>query len=67
MCRKFFGIEAEYIGYVNHDEAARRSVRSRRPVVAANPRSDASIYIQRVARKLVSGLGPPGPRTGDAP
>jgi flagellar biosynthesis protein FlhG len=67
VCRKFFGIEAEYIGYVNHDEAARRSVRSRRPVVAANPRSDASIYIQRVARKLVSGLGPPGPRTGDAP
>jgi flagellar biosynthesis protein FlhG len=58
VCRKFFGIEAEYLGYVNHDEAARRSVRNRRPVVEAEPRSDAAIYIQRVARKLVE-LGRP--------
>ena len=56
VCRKIFGIEAEYLGYVNHDEAARRSVRSRRPVVDSNPRSDAAIYIERVARKLVGGL-----------
>src|SRR5512145_1851571 len=61
VCRKFFGIELEYLGYVNHDEAARRSVRSRRPVVDANPRSDAAIYIERVARKLVAGLGRAGP------
>jgi flagellar biosynthesis protein FlhG len=60
VCRKFFGIDAEYLGYVNHDEAARRSVRSRRPVVEAHPRSDAAIYIERVARKLVAGLGRPG-------
>jgi flagellar biosynthesis protein FlhG len=52
VCRKFFGIELDYLGYVNHDEAARRSVRDRRPVVEAYPRSDAAIYIQRVARKL---------------
>ncbi len=54
VCRKFFGIEAEYIGYVNHDDAARRSVRMRRPLVNANPRSDAAIYITRVARKLMA-------------
>jgi flagellar biosynthesis protein FlhG len=64
VCRKFFGIELEYLGYVNHDEAARRSVRSRRPVVDANPRSDAAIYLERVARKLVSGLGRVDPATG---
>ena len=67
VCRKFFGIEAEYLGYVNHDEAARRSVRSRRPVVDTHPRSDAAIYIERVARKLVSGLGRADPPEGDAP
>jgi flagellar biosynthesis protein FlhG len=66
VCRKFFGIEAEYLGYVNHDEAARRSVRSRRPVVDAAPRSDAAIYIERVARKLVAGLGRSGAAEGDA-
>ena len=56
VCRKFFGIEAEYLGYVNHDDAARRSVLGRRPVVEVYPRSDAAIYLERVARKLEEGL-----------
>ena len=54
VCRKFFGIEAEYVGYVNYDELVRRSVRMRRPVVDANPESDAAIYITRVARTLMA-------------
>ena len=52
VCRKYFGIEAEYLGYVNHDEAARRSVSARRPVVQSEAGSDAAIYLQRIARKL---------------
>jgi flagellar biosynthesis protein FlhG len=59
VCRKYFGVDAEYIGYVNHDEAARRSVLSRQPLVEAHPRSDAARYIVRVARKLA---GEPAPR-----
>jgi len=54
VCRKYFGVDAEYLGYVNDDEAARRSVAARRPVVDFQAGSDASIYIQRIARKLVS-------------
>ncbi len=54
VCRKYFGIEAEYLGYVNYDEAARRSVSARRPVVEAEAGSDAAIYLQRIARKLVA-------------
>jgi flagellar biosynthesis protein FlhG len=53
VCRKFFGIEAEYLGYVNHDESARHSVRARRPLIDVYPRSDAAIYISRIARKLL--------------
>jgi flagellar biosynthesis protein FlhG len=53
VCRKYFGIETEYLGYVNHDRAARRSVRSRRPLVEVYPRSDAAIYVSRIARKLL--------------
>lgn len=53
VCRKYFGIEAEYLGYVNYDEAARRSVSERRPVVDCEAGSDAAIYLQRIARKLV--------------
>ncbi len=52
VCRKYFGIDADYIGYVNHDEAARKSVVARRPVVDLHGRADAAIYLQRIARKL---------------
>jgi MinD-like ATPase involved in chromosome partitioning or flagellar assembly len=40
---------------VNNDEAARRSIAARRPVVALESGSDAAIYLQRIARKLASG------------
>jgi MinD-like ATPase involved in chromosome partitioning or flagellar assembly len=39
---------------VNHDESARRSVRARRPLIDVYPRSDAAIYISRIARKLLA-------------
>jgi len=54
VCRRYFGIEAEYLGYVNHDEAARQSVVARKPVVDFQASSDAAIYLQRIARKLAS-------------
>lgn len=54
VCRKYFGIDADYIGYVNHDEAARLSVAARRPVVESHPDSDASTYLNRIADKLTS-------------
>lgn len=54
VCRKYFGLEADYLGYVNHDEAALRAVRSRQPLVLASPRSDAAIYLERMARKLAA-------------
>ena len=54
VCKKYFGFEPEYIGYVNHDEMVRRSVSQRRPVVETNGDADASIYLQRIARKLLA-------------
>jgi flagellar biosynthesis protein FlhG len=52
VCKKYFGIEADYLGYVNHDDAVRRSVVARKPVVLAQPESDAALYLTRIARKL---------------
>jgi flagellar biosynthesis protein FlhG len=52
VCKKYFGIEAEYLGYVNHDEAARRSMRARRPLVDSHPAADAAVYLARIAAKL---------------
>jgi flagellar biosynthesis protein FlhG len=54
VCRKYFGLEAEYVGYVSHDENARKAVRSRRPLVDLSPRSDAAVYFARVAKKLLA-------------
>ena len=52
VCRKYFGLEAEYLGYVSHDDSARRSVAARRPLLDLEEHSDAAIYLQRIARKL---------------
>ncbi len=52
VCRKYFGIESEYLGYVNWDETARQSVVARRPLVEAHPERDAARYIARIAQKL---------------
>ena len=52
VCRKFFGIEADYVGYVNRDPAVREAVLARRPLVEVRPKSDAAVYVQRIARRL---------------
>jgi flagellar biosynthesis protein FlhG len=54
VCHKVFGVEADYVGYVNHDECVRRAVLAREPVVRAFPESDAAVYLKRIARKLGS-------------
>jgi flagellar biosynthesis protein FlhG len=61
VCRKFFGIDADYVGYVNRDPAVREAVLARRPLVAFRPKSDAAIYVERIARKLAQDAeaGPP--------
>ena len=65
VCRRYFGIEAEYLGYVNHDDRARRSVRDRRPLVDLDPSCDAAVYIGRMARKLAARTqAPPSDRGG---
>lgn len=67
VCKKYFGIEADYVGYVNHDEAVTQAIRQRRPVVVTHPNSDAAVYLVRIARKLLDatrrpGSGRPAPR-----
>jgi flagellar biosynthesis protein FlhG len=53
VCRRHFGLDAEYIGYVNRDDAVRRSLLERRPLVAGNRAGDAVVYLRRIARKLM--------------
>ncbi len=54
VCHRYFGVEAEYLGYVNHDEAVRKSIVARKPLIEFAPTCDAAIYLQRIARKLIA-------------
>lgn len=39
VCRKYFGIDANYLGYVDHDNAVWQSLRKRRPLIVEFPYS----------------------------
>lgn len=67
VCRKHFGFDPEYLGYVNHDEAVRASITARQPLVEMRSESDAAIYLQRIARKLVVSPGRTQPARAGAP
>jgi flagellar biosynthesis protein FlhG len=53
VSRKYFGIDLEYVGYVNFDSAAWRSVKERTPLVLGYPQSDGALYIRRILKKIV--------------
>ena len=52
VCKKFFGIEADYLGYLNRDPAVLDAVRRKKTLLQEKPDSDAAIYLRRIARKL---------------
>jgi MinD-like ATPase involved in chromosome partitioning or flagellar assembly len=52
VCKSYFGLEADYTAYVNRDDAVRRSLAQRRPLVDVEPRSDAAVYLKRIAHKI---------------
>jgi flagellar biosynthesis protein FlhG len=68
VCRRFFGIDADYIGYLNRDAAVRRAVVERLPLLDVAPDSDAAVYLKRIARKLAEGVPLPSAdaKKGDA-
>ncbi len=53
VCRKYFGINLEYLGYICFDDAVWRSIKERRPLVLAYPQSDAALYIRRIVHKML--------------
>jgi flagellar biosynthesis protein FlhG len=56
VCRRFFGIDADYIGYLNRDVSVREAVKQRRPLLDVAPDGDAAVYLKRIARKLAEGV-----------
>jgi flagellar biosynthesis protein FlhG len=54
ICRKFFGINALYTGYVEYDEIVSRSVNQRKPYLATYPDSRCAREIERLTGNLMT-------------
>jgi flagellar biosynthesis protein FlhG len=54
VCRKYFGIDANYLGYVDHDNAVWQSLRKRRPMIVEFPYSAIVGQFLGVTKNLLS-------------
>lgn len=53
VCRKYFGLDVDYVGYINYDDSVWRSIKERRPVVIAYPQSDGALYVRQIVKKML--------------
>jgi flagellar biosynthesis protein FlhG len=54
VCRKYFGIEANYLGYIDHDNAVWQSLRKRRPLVVEYPYSSIVGQFMQTTKNLLN-------------
>jgi len=52
-CSKYFGIEVEYLGYIEADDTVRVAARRKRPVMIDYPYCSAARCVERVAQNLL--------------
>jgi flagellar biosynthesis protein FlhG len=57
VCRKYFGIEVNFVGHVNHDNAVWQALRNRRLVAIENPYSEIVGQFLAITRGLVKSSG----------
>ncbi len=53
VCRKYFGLDVDYVGYINYDDSVWRSIKERRPLVVAYPNSDGALYVRQIVKKML--------------
>jgi len=54
-CKKYFGIQLHYLGYIVYDQEVAHSIRRRRPLMLENPRSRAAQCVSEISAKLADG------------
>ena len=52
-CNKYFGINLEYLGYVEYDDSVWQSIRSKRPLTIEYPYSRPARCIERIVHNLL--------------
>jgi flagellar biosynthesis protein FlhG len=53
VCRRYFGIEANYVGYLDFDNAVWQCLRKRRPLLLECPNAMVAGQFQRITKSLV--------------
>lgn len=53
VCKKYFGVEVDYSGYLDYDSAVWQAVRRKRPLMLEFPNSRLVSSIERIAQYLV--------------
>jgi flagellar biosynthesis protein FlhG len=53
VCRRYFGVDVDYLGYVNYDNAVWKSIKRRNLLLVEYPLSEPAEFIGRMARKLL--------------
>jgi flagellar biosynthesis protein FlhG len=54
-CKKYFGIQVEYLGAIDYDDAVWQSVRRREPLLVKHPGSVSARSVERIATRLLQG------------
>jgi flagellar biosynthesis protein FlhG len=67
MADRYLGIELDYIGYIEHDDAVWLTVRRRRPLLIDSPTAKSARLIERIARRVVALTAAPPSRISTPP
>ncbi|MCO4794221.1 MAG: hypothetical protein KC493_10935, partial [Bacteriovoracaceae bacterium] len=54
ICRKYFGINLDYVGYLDYDATVWQSVKKRRPLLMEFPNSGLVGNFDRIVHRLLS-------------
>lgn len=54
VCKKYFGIEMDYVGYLDHDNTVWQAIRKKRPLVTEFPQSKLVASIERMTHYLLN-------------
>jgi flagellar biosynthesis protein FlhG len=53
VCRRYFGVEMDYLGYLEHDAAVWQSVKKRKPLLMEFPNSKLVHHFDRIVHRLL--------------
>ncbi len=53
VCRRYFGIELDYVGYLDYDASVWQSVKKRRPLLMEAPNSKLVHHFDRIVHRLL--------------